>query len=212
MCREYPMRTAVCATLALAAALMLQAGCSSTSMNQVWHDPARTPAPLGKTLVIAVTPRTDVAAALENEWVQQLQSRGVDAHALHDMLPRDTQPDKERVVQLAKENAIKSVIVSRLVDKKTVEREVPVGGPPIGVPGYAGSWSDFYGSSRAFATTSSYTVENQVAVVETNVYDVGSEKRFWSARSDTFLEGSASKLARGFVQEMINEMAKAKVL
>jgi len=48
--------------------------------------------------------------------------------------------------------------------------------------------------------------------METNLYDVSSEKRFWSARSDTFLEGSANELIHGFVQTMTKEMAKSNVL
>jgi len=188
-------RTAALLNLAIGVCLAVLSGCySTTSMDQVWHDPARAAAPLGKTLVIAVAPRADTAAALENEWVKQLQGRGIDAHALHVMLPGDPQPDKQRVVELAKANAINSVLVSRIVDKKTIERQVAVGGPPIGAPGSYGSWSDFYGTSRAYASTATYTVENQVAVVDTNLYDVSSEKRFWSARSDTFLEGSAKEL------------------
>jgi hypothetical protein len=204
----------ICGQAALTAGLCLAmlAGCSSTSMDQVWHDPGRAAAPLGKTLVIAVAPRAQTAAALEDEWVRKLQARGIDAHALHTMLPGEPQPDKQRVVELAKANAINSVLVSRIVDKKTVEREVAVTGSPIGAHGYSGGWSDFYGTSRTFASTATYTVQNELAVVETNLYDVSSEKRFWSARSDTFLEGSANELIQGFVQTMIKEMSKSKVL
>jgi len=210
---QYKMQNSALVNLAIGVCLVILSGCySTTSMDKVWHDPGRAAAPLGKTLVIAVAPRADTAAALENEWVKQLQGRGIDAHALHVMLPGDPQPDKQRVVELAKANAINSVLVSRIVDKKTIERQVAVGGPPIGAPGSYGSWSDFYGTSRAYASTATYTVENEVAVVETNLYDVSSEKRFWSARSDTFLEGSAKELIDGFVQAMIKEMAKSKVL
>src|SRR3954468_24850340 len=68
----------ICAHAALAAAacLAVLAGCSSTSMDQVWHDSSRAAAPLGKTLVIAVAPRAATTAALEDEWVRELQARG----------------------------------------------------------------------------------------------------------------------------------------
>src|SRR5215510_4321346 len=42
--------------LNLALCLAILTGCSSTSVDQVWRDNARTTAPLGKTLVIAVAP------------------------------------------------------------------------------------------------------------------------------------------------------------
>ena len=168
---------------------------------------------MGRTLVLAVAPRSDTAVALENEWVQQLRKRGVDAYALNAMLPGETKVDKQAVVELVKSKAIDTVLVSRLVQRKTVERDIPVAGSPVGgVPSYYGTWSNFYGTSRTIASDASYTVERQVAVVETNLYESNSEKLFWSARSDTFLEGSAAELIRGFVQAMIDQMAKSKVL
>src|SRR6476659_1795994 len=115
---QYKMRNGALVNLAIGVCLAVLTGCSSTtSMDQVWHDPGRAAAPLGKTLVIAVAPRAQTAAALEDEWVRELQARGIDAHALHAMLPGEPQPDKQRVVELAKANAINSVLVSRIVDK-----------------------------------------------------------------------------------------------
>jgi hypothetical protein len=132
---------------------------------------------------------------------------------LNALVPGADRPDKERIAGLVKSNAIDTVLVSRIVDKKTVQSEVPVGGPPMGsFPGYYGSWYDFYGTSRSFAGTGSYAVEREVAVLETNLYDASSEKVFWSARSDTFLEGSAEELIREFVDAMTKAMAKSKVL
>ena len=209
---QYIVRNGALVKSAIGVCLAVLTGCSSTSTDQVWHDPARAAAPLGKTLVIAVAPRADTATALENEWVRQLQARAINAQALNVMLPGERQPDKQRVVEVAKSNAIDSVLVTRILDKKTIERQVSVGGPPIGAPGSYGIWSDFYGTSRAFASTSTYTVEHEAAVVQTNLYDVKSEKLFWSARSDTFLEGSAGDLIHGYVQTTVKEMGKSKVL
>ena len=202
--RQAPLAIAVCVAI-------LNACSTSTSVDQVWRDRARADAPMGKTLVLAVAPRSDTAVTLENEWVQQLRKRGVDAYALNAMLPGDTQVDKQAVVEVVKSNVIDTVLVSRLVQRKTVESEIPVAGSR-GVPGYYSSWSGFYGTSRTVASNATYTVERQVAVVETNLYESKSEKLFWSARSDTFLEGSAAELIRGFVQAMIDQMVKSKVL
>ena len=201
------------AWLAIVACVAVLNACSSTSVDQVWRDRARADAPMGRTLVLAVAPRNDTAVTLENEWVEQLRKRGVDAYALNAMLPGETKVDKQAVVEVVKSKAIDTVLVTRLVQRKTVERAIPVAGSPAGgVPSYYGTWSGFYGTSRTVASDASYTVERQVAVVETNLYESKSEKLFWSARSDTFLEGSAAELIRGFVQAMIDQMAKSKVL
>ena len=77
--------------------------------------------------------------------------------------------------------------MSRLVDVKRVERNVSV---------------------------------YQVGVVETTLYDAGSERRSWLARADTFLANPTGERitelreerAHAFVQTLIDEMSKSKVL
>jgi len=176
--------------LAFGACLALVAGCASvgTSVGHVWHDSGRPgSATLGKTLVLALAPKAEVVAVLEDEWVRQLRQSGIDASAANPLLPGGSPPDKERVVELVKTRGFDTLLVSRLVDIKQVEREV-----------------------------SSY----QVGVVETTLYDAGTEQRFWSARADTFLinptgeriTGLRSERARELVQRLIEEMAKSKVL
>lgn len=199
--------------LFIAGCLSTLAACSTTSVDKVWHDPGRAKAPLGSTLVIAVAPRADTSLALENEWVKALRAKGIAASGMNTVLPGEPLPDRARVVELVRAKGFNSVLVTRVVDKKTVEQQVAAGGPAIGTSGYSGgSFSDFYGTSRAYASSSTYTIEREVAVVETNLYDASTEKRFWSARSDTFLEGSANELIQGFVGSMMKEMAKSNVL
>jgi hypothetical protein len=207
------MRNCGYRALFVAGCLSGLAACSTTSVDQVWHDPGRAKTALGSTLVIAVAPRPDTSLALENEWVKALQAKGVAATGLNAVLPGKPLPDRARVVELVKSKGFNSVLVTRVVDKKTLEQQVALGGPAIGTSGYSGdSFSDFYGTSRAYASTSTYTIERQVVVVETSLYDASTEKRFWSARSDTFLEGSANELIQGFVGSMMKEMAKSNVL
>jgi hypothetical protein len=173
--------------LAFAACLALLAGCANvgTSVGHVWQDSGRArSATLGKTLVLALAPKAEVVMVLEDEWVRQLRQKGVDASAANRLLPGGSPPDKERVVELVKARGFDTLLVSRLVDVKQVEREV-----------------------------SAY----QVGVVETTLYDAGTEQRFWSARADTFLVNPTgeritalrSERAREFVQRLIEEMAKS---
>jgi hypothetical protein len=176
--------------LAFAACLALMAGCANvgTSVGHVWQDSGRArSATLGKTLVLVLAPKAEVVMVLEDEWVRQLRQKGVDASAANRLLPGGSPPDKERVVELVKARGFDTLLVSRLVDVKHVEREV-----------------------------SSY----QVAVVDTDLYDAGTEARFWSARADTFLVNPTGERivqqreerVREFVEALIGEMARANLL
>jgi len=202
-------------TLVLAAACVsLAVSCASTEVGKVWKDDSYAGRPMSKVLVIAVAAQTPMRTALEDEFVARLRERGQDAQASHTLMSGDAPLDKADVVALVKQQSFDTVLVSRLVQKKTVESEVtPSGGPtPAAAMGYYGNSSDFYGQSRALASSPAYTVEHEVAVVQTNLYDAHADKLYWSAQSDTFLGDSAQSLIRGFVEVMVKQMAESNVL
>ena len=192
----------------------LLASCASTEVTKAWKDESRGAKPIGKVLVVAVAPRATTRAALEDEFVKQLKERGHDAQAAHTVLPADGPLDKARVLQLVQAQSIDTILVTRLLQKKTVQTEIPAAaGPgPSGSIGYYGSWNDYYQTSWSFASSPSHSIEHEVAVAETNLYDAQSEKLFWTAQSDTFLGDSAESLIRSFVEVMIGQMGKGKLL
>jgi len=183
-------RKRVSLRLAFAACLALLAGCASpwTAVGEVWRDSARADvAPPGRTLVLALAPNAAVVARLEGEWVRQLRDRGIDAQAANVLLPDERPPSKERVVEAVRAGGFQTLLVSRLVDVKQVERHVSA---------------------------------HQVGVVETTLYDAGTQRRYWSARSDTLLANPTGERlaelrderAHALVQALIEAMSKSKVL
>ena len=84
-------------------------------------------------------------------------------------------------------------------------------GPSASIGSY-GTFNDYYQTSRSFASSPSYSIEHEVAVMETNLYDAQSEKLFWTSQSDTFLGDSAESLIHSFVEAMIGQMRKSKLL
>jgi len=173
----------------LVACLALIAGCAGvgTTVGEVWRDPGRSDAVLGKTLVLVLVPQAEVVTRVEAEWVRQLHEHGIDAQAASPQLPSGVAPEEQQVVAVVKAGGFDTLLVSRLVDVKHIEREV-----------------------------NSY----QVAQVETDLYDALTEKRFWSARADTFLvnptgqrilEQRAERI-REFVETLLEEMGRSKLL
>jgi len=101
-------------------------GCSGigTTIDHVWRDEARGNVALGKTLVLALTHEAEVVVMLENEWTRQLRDRGIDASSANLLLPGEIPPTEGRVVELLKAAGFDTLLVSRVVDVKHVEREV----------------------------------------------------------------------------------------
>ncbi len=195
--------------LAASVCLAMLAGCSSTTtVTKVERDETRSVAPMKKTLVVASLPRRATSDALEDEWAKQLRKRGVDAHALHVLLPGASVADEQSVLEVVKGNAIDTVLVSTLVrtrtDESTMSRTTPAGGAP------GGMYAD-YQSDTSVSSQGTYSVERQFAVVQTSLRDAKTQKIFWSARSDNSLEDSPDLLIQSFIEVMIKEMAKTSV-
>jgi hypothetical protein len=177
-------------------------------VKQVERDESREVAPIKKTLVVASFPRRDTNDALEDEWVKQLRKRGVDAHALHVLLPGASAADEQSVVEVVKGHAIDTVLVSKLVRTRTDESTMSTTTQADG--SVSGMYGD-YQSDTSVASQGTYAVEREVAVVQTNLRDTKTEKIFWSARADSSLEDSPEVLIQSFVEVMIKEMAKTRV-
>jgi len=108
-----------------AACLALLAGCSTTgtTVGRVWLDSVRAEAPLGKTLVVVLFPNPTFAIPIEQEWVRQLQGRGVEAEVIN--MPADKRPpDRQEIVTTVKAEGFNTVLVLKLLDVKKVERDV----------------------------------------------------------------------------------------
>jgi hypothetical protein len=65
---------------------MLLAACASTQLNSVWKDPSYQTRP-AKVMVVAVAKNSINRRVFEDEFVQQLQSRGTTAIASYTILP-----------------------------------------------------------------------------------------------------------------------------
>lgn len=83
----------------------------STTVDRVWRSGDRMAAPLGKTLVLALTPDAEVAIPLKNEWVRQLRDRGVEANAVNALLPGNHLPDEKSVVELVRAGGYTTLLV-----------------------------------------------------------------------------------------------------
>jgi hypothetical protein len=110
----------------LAMCIAVMAGCSGmgTTVDNVWLDEAGGDVALGKTLVLALSREVEVVAMLEDEWARQLRDRGVEAALASQLLPGEIPPSEERVVAVLKASGFDTLLVSRVVDVKHIERNV----------------------------------------------------------------------------------------
>jgi hypothetical protein len=195
--------------------LFILTSCATTRLNSVWRDDNYS-GKVKRVLVIGVIKRPAVKRFFEDEFVQQLKTRGTDAIEGFTVLPPDKEEDKDIIASKLKELGVDGVLIVRLVDKKTLETYIPgevyYEHAPYAPPLHYREWDSYYSRSYRAVYRPGYTVKNEVVIVETNLYDAVSEKLIWSALSETFVEGSSDDLIRSFIQVIIKDLYEKGLL
>ena len=147
----------------LVAAVLLLAACSSTpKIQSVWKDPAYQAQP-HRIMVIGMSHEPLQRRVFEDEYVKQLRARGADAIASHTLLPDAQQDKQEAVAKVVAEQGADTVLLTRLVSKRSVKTYMP--GTVYYHPVYYGMWRDYYHygyessirSCRSWPTRSSWS-------------------------------------------------------
>jgi hypothetical protein len=183
--------------------VMLITACASTQLNSVWKDPSYQTRP-AKIMVVAVAKNPINRRLFEDEFVQQLKSRGTHAIASYTILSDKQEGDQEIIAKKVAEMGADTVLITRLVSKKTVHVYVP--GTSYYPPPFYNSWPDYYGYGYRYMSTPGYIAEDEYAIMETNLYEAKSDKLIWAASSETGINGSDQNMIQGYVGVMVKNM------
>jgi hypothetical protein len=183
--------------------VLLVTACASTQLTAVWKDPSYQSRPT-KIMVVGVAKNPVNRRLFEDEFVRQLKSRGTDAIASYTVLPDKQQGDQEAIAKKVAELRADTVLITRLVSKKTVQVYVP--GTPYYPPPYYGSWPDYYGYGYRQMYTPGYIAEDEYAVIETNLYEAKSDKLIWAASSETGIGDTDQNLIQSYIGVMVKNM------
>ena len=186
--------------------LFVFTSCATTTLTAVWRGESYK-GPVKKMAVIGVSKKPAIRNLFEDECVRELRARGTDAVASYTFLPFDQLANKEAVHSRISELGADAVLMTRLVDTKSVQTYIP--GQVYVMPGYYYGWGGYYGN--VFATPG-HTVQDEYAFLETNVYDVRSEQLIWSARSETWMADSDQETIRSFIGVIIARLSADKII
>lgn len=192
--------------------LLLLSGCSSTTINGVWKDPAYNGGKLDRVLVISVAKKDLLRRLYEDAFVAALDKRGIPAIPGYRVLPAGAGIDPGTIPEHPGGRDFRFVLISRLVDKKTVQMLNPGTTVIRDMPGYYGypyyrHWRDYYRSSyRIIETTPPYTTESTLLILETNLY-TAADKLIFSVQTETLLDYSAGQTVNDIVQKVVQELA-----
>lgn len=190
-------------------ALMVTACVPAVEVTSSWKDPSYRGYP-NKILIIGVAKNPAMRRLFEDEFARRLTGLGMEGVASYTVIPDAQQDNQEAIAAKLKELGADTVLITRVTDRKTVTTYVP--GTVYNPPAYYGTWNGYYRQSYQTVYTPGQTVEDQYAMVETNLYDAVSDELIWSASSEVSMQHSTDKLLKSFVDAMVRAMADERLL
>jgi hypothetical protein len=178
-------------------ALTGTAAFGQTVLTDVWKDKAQR----GKAKKIAVfwmarAPQNRLLA--ENEFVRQLKERGTDAMPFYVVIPPDKFVERSAAVSMIRELGVDAVLTLRVIDKQTAQTTIPAPDPADRT-----RLSEYYERVYDAPTRDA----SDMAYLETNFFDVKTEKRIWTARSVSKAQVIDQQAVSDFIKIMIDRLA-----
>ncbi len=159
--------------------LMLLVGCASTKVVEHWADPDFN-AKLKNIMVLSLNQSDESRRLFEDGFLKALRQRKIQSSASYSFLPSNEDLDKEKVKAAITGSDIDGVLVLRAVKITMEERYVQAQASGT-------RYNSFYAYVGEYRPSySSYSTEEKLVHLETNLYAVDGEKLIWTGKTETF--------------------------
>jgi len=183
--------------------------CAGTQLDQKQVKEAYTGKPMSDILVIAITGNEHNRRLFEKRFVAHLKASGVDAIASEDALsmPADLKLKKEAILEAVRQNENDAVIITHLISKKDKE-SYSRGGGGAANRGFFG----FYLSGASYVRDPGYSSTSSTVRLQTNLYDVKTEKLIWSGKTKTLSRNSKDPIINDVIKSVVTSLQKNKLI
>ena len=178
--------------------------CAGTELTQKQIDEAYTGNPVSDILVIAITGNEHNRRSFEKKFVAQLKSVGVDAVSSEEAIPMPANLElkKEMILNAVNQYKNDAVIITHLIGKEEKDVYTRSGSAHRG----------FYGFYHSRYSDPGYSSTSTTVRLETNLYDVKTEKLIWSGKSETWSKDSKDKIINDVIKAVIKNLQKNKII
>jgi hypothetical protein len=184
--------------------IFLIISCAGTELTQKQVDDAYTGKPVSDILVIAITGNEHNQRTFENRFVSQLKSVGVDAISSEAVMPMPANLElkKETILKTVNQYENDAVIITHLIGKEEKGVYTRDGSARRG----------FYGFYHSRYSSPGYSSTSTTVLLQTNLYDVKTEKLIWSGESKTWSKDSKDQIINDVIKAVINNLQKSKII
>lgn len=195
--------------------------CSTTSsVVTSWNDKNAEAKKFQRVGVVAITPNMENRATVEDAIASELRARGINTNATFNTFPfagkigdlgLDDSTIQKKIREKVNANHFDAIITLTLLDKQKQTEYVEGSSISIGAPIYDYNYAGYYSYAYQTVYTSGYYQTTSSYFLETNLYDVATEKLIYTAQSKTVDPQSIGKEAPNFAKVLVNDMMLKKV-
>lgn len=217
-CSRRPSLSRRAPAAAAVLALLVSAACSEKmKLVRSSVDPSFVEGSVKSVFVIGVSTSNIIRKTYEDTFYLALQSKNLKVTQGYELIPDIQQVDKDAVVAELKKRGVTHVMVSRVVDRKQVEQYHPPTYTTVGVgfggyPGYYGGWGSYMSVGYSTMASPGYTTQHTVVSVESNLYEVATEKLVWTGLSEGYPDDNPTDSFKPYINQLIYDMKAKKVI
>ena len=161
--------------------------------------------------IIAVTENIQARQRFESDIDSVIVSRGLKGVKSIDVMPPSLDdpkmPTKEELVAKIKASGCDAVFMVTLIKKIDDIQYTPGSNLTAVVPdgSYYGYYSFYYTTT---ISTKSYINQEKIYVMRSDLFDVASEEKMWTAESSVMNPSSLQRMSRVYVNKLVNQLTE----
>jgi hypothetical protein len=183
--------------------LIISCAGTETELTQNQVNEAYKGKPVSDILVIAITGNEDSRRSFERKFVARLKSAGVEAISSEEAIPMpsDLELKKETIISAVNQFENDAVIITRLIDREVKE-----------VYTHGGTAHGGYYSYYSRHAAPGYSSTSKTYRLETNLYDVKTEKLIWSVQSKILSKDSKDQIINDVIRVVVDDLQNNKLI
>jgi hypothetical protein len=202
-----PAKTTTVLTAMTCAVILLLGACTpKTKLGASWKDPDYTKGRIKKILVIGIAATERGRETFENQFMTTFRNAGIAAEASHNLIPDVEKLTKEIVDAAIEGKDFDTAIVTRLIDIDLNYDRSPGGYTAYPVGGYYNSLYGYYGHAWSVVRAPDQVEYKEIYSLETNIYEISSEKLVWTVQSQAVRKESAYDSIKTFTSLILGRL------
>ena len=193
--------------IALTVAMFMACAGSGTELTEKRMDRTYAGKPVSDILVIVIADEEKTRRHFEQKFVARLKDVGVEAVASQEAIPMPSnlKVKKETILKAVELYGNDAVMITHLAGLEDKEIRTRIDPQDQGYYGY-------YGLVHSYVYDPAYSTTQTTVRLETNMYDVKTEKLIWSGQTRTWNKNSESEIINDVINVVVADLQKSKLL